>query len=313
MRKLFSICLAALMSATMLAAETEFLPISVYAADNTETFPFGAKDMVENKLTQLLTRNGIAGMDYLGQFVLTVTATPLDKDIIPGPPAKIAEKMDLNLYIVDAYARTIFSATSLTVRGLGETENKCYLNAISRMPLQSEQVAKFVQEGKQKILDYYNHEAPALIKRANHLAKQRNYEEALNLVALIPQQCDHFDAALEASQDIYQQYLNYECNTNLAAARSAWAAGQNKEAAEKAGEFLALIMPDAGCYEEAQKLYNEIRNKVLDDWKFQQMQKHQDSVKLEGQRIEAQRQIGVAFGQHQPQQKTTIEFLNTLR
>ena len=43
------------------------------------------------------------------------------------------------------------------------------------------------------------------------------------------------------------------------------------------------------------------------------MQKHQDSVKLEGQRIEAQRQIGVAFGQHQPQQKTTIEFLNTLR
>ena len=182
MRKLFSICLAALMSATMLAAETEFLPISVYAADNTETFPFGAKDMVENKLTQLLTRNGIAGMDYLGQFVLTVTATPLDKDIIPGPPAKIAEKMDLNLYIVDAYARTIFSATSLTVRGLGETENKCYLNAISRMPLQSEQVAKFVQEGKQKILDYYNHEAPALIKRANHLAKQRNYEEALNLV-----------------------------------------------------------------------------------------------------------------------------------
>ena len=85
MRKLFSICLAALMSATMLAAETEFLPISVYAADNTETFPFGAKDMVENKLTQLLNRNGIAGMDYLCQFVLTVTATPLDKDIIPGP------------------------------------------------------------------------------------------------------------------------------------------------------------------------------------------------------------------------------------
>lgn len=313
MKKLYTLCLAALMSASMLAAETEFLPICVYAADNTEKFPFGAKDFVESKLTQLLTRNGIAGMDYLGQFVLTVTATPLDKDVIPGPPAKIAEKMDLNLYIVDAYARTVFAATSMTVRGLGETENKCYMNAISRMPLQSEQVSRFIQEGKQKILDYYNHEAPMLIKRANHLAKQRNYEEALNLVALIPQQCEHYDAALQASEEIYQQYLNYECNANLAAARTAWAAEQNKEAAEKAGEYLALITPDQGCYGDAMKLYDEIRDKLLDDWKFQKMQVHKDTVQLESQRIEAQRQIGVAYGQHQPQQKTTIEFLNTLR
>ena len=63
MRKIFSICVAALMSASMLAAETEFLPISVYAANNSEKFPEGAKAIIENKLTQLLTRNGIAGMD----------------------------------------------------------------------------------------------------------------------------------------------------------------------------------------------------------------------------------------------------------
>ena len=67
----------------MFAAETEYLPISVYAADNAETFPDGAKALIENKLTQLLTRNGIAGLDYLGQFLLTVTTTPIDKDVIP--------------------------------------------------------------------------------------------------------------------------------------------------------------------------------------------------------------------------------------
>ena len=313
MKKLFSICIAALMSATMLAAETEFLPISVYAADNTEKFPFGAKDMVESKLTQLLTRNGIAGMDNLGQFILTVTATPIDKDIIPGPPAKIAEKMDMNLYIVDAYARTIFAATSFTVRGLGETENKCYLNAISRMPIQSDQVTKFIAEGKQKILDYYDHEGPAIIKHAQHLAKLKNYEEALYAVALIPRQSKHYDAAIEASQDIYQQYINYECNVNLAAARNAWAAEQNKEGATKAGEYLAQILPDAGCYDDAMKLYNEMKGKLLDDWKFEKMKVHQDTIDLESQRIEASRQVGVAYGNHQPQQKTTIEFLNTLR
>ena len=303
--------MAALISATMFAAETAFLPISVCAADNSESFPEGAKAMMENKLTQLLTRNGIAGLDYMGQFILTVTTTPLDKDIIPGPPMKIAEKMEMNLYIVDAYAKTIFSSTSFTVKGLGETENKCYLNAITRMPLQTPQIAKFVQEGKEKIIAYYDHEGEQLIKKAKFFAKQKKYDEALYWVALIPQQSKHYDAALATGLEIYQQYLDNECNINLAAARSEWAAQQNAVGAAAAGEYLAKILPDAGCYGDAMALYKEIKGKVLDDWKFE-MKIYQDGVDLEKQRIEAARAIGVAYGEHQPNQTTNIEFLRTL-
>ena len=308
MKNFLTICIAALMSATMFAAETEFLPISVYAADNSENFPEGAKAMIENKLTQLLTRNGIAGLDYMGQFVLTVTTTPLDKDIIAGPPMKISEKMEMNLYIVDAYAKTIFSSTSFTVRGLGETENKCYLNAISRMPLQTPQIAQFIQEGKEKIIGYYDHEGEALIKKAQYLAKQKKYDEALFWVALIPQQSKHYDAALAAGQAIYQQYINNECNVNLAAARQAWAAHQNANGAEAAGEFLAKILPDAACYGDAMALYKEIKGKVLDDWKFE-MKQYQDGVDLEKQRIEAARAVGVAYGTHQPSKEVNIDFI----
>ena len=311
MKKIFSICVAALMSATLFAVETEFLPISVYASDHSENFPEGAKAMMENKLTQLLTRNGIAGLDYTGQFLLTVTTTPLDKDIIAGPPSKIAEKMEMNLYIIDAYAKTIFSTTSFSVRGLGETENKCYLNAISRMPLQSPAIAQFIQEGKEKIIGYYDHEGEALIKKAQFLAKQKKYDEALFWVTLIPQQSKHYDAALAAGLEIYQQYLNNECNINLAAARQAWAAQQNAEGAALAGEFLAKILPDAGCYGDAMALYKEIKGKVLDDWKFE-MKKYQDGVDLEKQRIEASRAVGVAYGNHQPNKEVNIEFLRTL-
>ncbi len=311
MKKIFSIFVAALMSATMMAAETQYLPISVYAADDTESFPQGAKAMMENKLTQLLTRNGIAGLDYMGQFILTITTTPLDKDIIPGPPAKIAEKMEMNLYIVDAYAKTIFSSTSLTVKGLGETENKCYLNAISRMPIQSPQMAQFIEEGKNKIIEYYDHEGEAIIKKAMYLAQQKNYEEGLFWVSLIPQQSKHYDAALAAGLDIYQQYIDNQCNINLAAARTAWAAEQNSRGAYAAGEYLANILPDAKCYGEAMELYKEIKGKVLDDWKFE-MKKYQDGVDLEKLRIDAARQVGVAYGNHQPSQTTSIEFLRTL-
>ncbi|MBQ6984721.1 MAG: hypothetical protein IJQ20_07330 [Paludibacteraceae bacterium] len=308
MKKFFSICIAALMSVTMFAAETEYLPISVYAADNAETFPDGAKALIENKLTQLLTRNGIAGLDYLGQFLLTVTTTPIDKDVIPGPPVKIAERMEMNLYIVDSYAKTIFSSTSVTVRGIGENETRCYMNAISHMPLQSPQMAKFIAEGKQKIIDYYDHEAENIIKKAQFLARQKSYDEALYWISLIPQQCKSYDTALAAGLDIYQQYLDNQCNINLAAARQAWAAEQNSNGAFAAGEYLANILPDAGCYGEAMELYKEIKAKVLDDWKFE-MKKYQDSVDLESQRISAMRDVGVAYGNHQPSKEVNIEFL----
>ena len=311
MKKIFSIFVAALMSASMLAAETQYLPISVYAADDTESFPKGAKAMMENKLTQLLTQNGIAGMDYLGQFVLTVTTTPLDKDVIPGPPVKISEKMEMNLYIVDAYAKTIFSSTSFSVRGLGETENKCYVNAIGNMPLRTPQMAKFIEDGKNKIIEYYDHEGEALIKKANYLCQQKQYEEALYWVSLIPQQSKNYDKALEAGLNIYQAYVDNLCNINLAAARQAWAADQNAMGAALAGEYLANILPDAKCYGEAMELYKEIKGKVLDDWKFE-MKKYQDGVDLEKQRIDASRQVGIAYGNHQPQKETYIEFLNTL-
>jgi hypothetical protein len=310
MKRVYSFIVAALMSAAMMA-QTEYLPISVYAIPDQEPFPSGAKALIENKLTQLLTKNGIAGMDYNGQFILTVTTTPLDKDVIAGPPAKIAEKMEMNLYIVDAYAQKIFSATSMTVRGLGETENKCYMNAISHMPLQNPQLTKFIDEGKQKIIEYYDHEAQQLIKKAQFLAKQKNYGEALEIISLVPQQCAHYDAALSAGLEIYQQYLDNECNVNLAAARQAWAAEQNATGAYAAGEYLSNILPDAACYDEAMSLYQEIKGKVLDDWKFE-MKKYQDGVDLEKQRIDAMRQVGVAYGQHQPNQNTKIEFVRTL-
>ena len=214
----------------------------------------------------------------------------------------------MNLYIIDAYAKTIFSSTSMTVKGLGETENKCYLNAISRMPLQSPQIAQFVEDGKAKIIEYYDHEGEALIKKARFLASEKQFEEAIFWVSLIPQQSKHYDAALAAGKDIYQMYLDNECNINLAAARQAWAAEQNSYGAAAAGEYLAKILPDAKCYGEAMELYKEIKGKVLDDWKFE-MKKYQDGVDLEKQRIDAMRQIGVAYGNHQPNKEVNIEFL----
>ncbi|MBO4622141.1 MAG: hypothetical protein J5635_05700 [Paludibacteraceae bacterium] len=312
MKRHFLTIALALMSLTLFAANTTYLPISVYVGDLVEPFPEGAKALMESRLTQVLTKNGVAGMSYQGQFALTVAAVPIDKDILPGPPSKISEKLEVNLFIVDVYNKTIFASTSVTARGIGENENKAYVDAIKRMPVQNKDIAAFVEEGKQKIVGYYDAKAEQIIQKARALAMQKDYGQALNIVSLIPEECKYYNDALAAGVEIYQQYLDNECNINLAAARQAWAAEQNSKGAQRAGEYLANILPDAACYGDAMELYNEIKGKVLDDWKFE-MKIYQDGVDLEKERIKSMRDIGVAWGENQPREIYHLDFLPHFR
>ncbi len=312
MKKIIVLTLAVAMMLPVFAQENkekgQNLAIKVLVEDMVEPFPATAKLQVENKLNRLLTMNGIASMDYLGQFFITVRCTPLTKDILPGPPTKIAETMEFTFYIADYYNQVIFSTAALNAKGVGETESKSYMNAIKAMNLNSPVLKEFVQTGRAKIIDYYNAQADKMIMKAKNLAKQKNFEEALWIVSTIPSECDKYEAALAAGLEIYQEYIDYTCQVNLAAAKSAWVSGQNSMAAMEAGEYLSQIYPEASCYPDAEALYQEIKSKVFDDWKFE-MKKYQDGVDLEMARISAMRDVGVAYGENQQPTSTNIGFL----
>lgn len=302
MKKSFIILLLAVMTLSVQAQSSQApeaaLALRVLVEEPVEPAPLASKQLIEQKLNTLLTQNGIASMDYLGQFFITARAIPTSKDIIAGPPTKISETLEVALYIADYYNQLVFATTTTTVKGIGETDTRCYLNALKQLKLNTPEMKKFVAEGKRKVLDYYNTQADKMIAKAQLLAQQKNFEEALWIVSTIPAECDKYADALAAGKVIYQQYIDHLCNVNLAKARTTWAAGQDVITADAAGEFLSQIYPDAQCYGEAMELYKEIKGKVLDDWKFE-MKKYQDGVDIEKERIHAMRDVGVAFGKGQ--------------
>lgn len=310
--KRFSILMVGLAMMLQVHAQyTSRVALCPVVSDATERFPETAKTQLTNKLVQVLTTNGVASSDYLGQFIISAFAVPVEKNVLAGPPMQILEKIEINLYIADYTNKVIFASTSLEAKGAGTNEDRSYLNAISKMNVKSDKLTKFVQEGVTKIVAYYDAEADNILTKARSLAKMKKYEEAIYLAASIPAQCKKFNEANTLVMDIYQQYVNQTCNENLALARSAWAAAQNATGANAAGEYLARIYPDAACYGDATNLYKEIKAKVLDDWKFE-MKKYQDGVDLESQRINAAREVGVAYGKGQQPVSTNIGFLRGL-
>jgi len=288
---------ATLCSMSMLA-QTEYLPITVAVEDVLEPYPATAKVQMINKLNQMLTAQGMASLNNNGQFVLTAFMVPQDKEVLAGPPMQIMETMNANLYIADVVQKNVLATMEQPVKGLGRDETRSYLDAIKHLNTSSPAVAKFIEEGKNKIIAFYDSESPRIMKEALVLSEMHEYEHALYLVTAIPSQCKYYDESLKTILTIFHAYQDYACSKLLQQARMAWAAEQNSAGAEKAGEFLGQIYPDAACYDDAMALYNEIKDKVLADWYFQ-MKMYQDQVDLEKQRIEAARQVGIAYGNHQ--------------
>lgn len=285
------------------------LALKVEIVNTPESFPNEAATHLYSKLNYILTQNGITSTDIFNRFFLAVVPVSLTQNIVPGAPTRIAQNIEFTFYIADYTTQTIYSSTSVKAKGIGTNTTKSLLDAVSNINTNSTQFKDFVERGRQKIISYYDQEASKLIAQAQSLAKQKEFEAALFLLTDIPTDCQQYDKYIQAINDIYQQYIDYTCNANLHQAKALWMSAQDAIGAMQAGEHLASIMPEAACYDDAVALYNEIKSKVLDEWKFE-MKKYQDGVDIEKQRIEAARAVGIAFGKGQQPSTTNLSWLH---
>ena len=95
----------------------------------------------------------------------------------------------------------------------------------------------------------------------------------------------------------------------LTEARALWAANQDMATAEQIARMLADIDPESGSYKGAMELLADIKKQVRLDIDLDKRQKYEDEVELEKQRINAMREIGVAYGRNQKPTTTNLAWL----
>lgn len=274
------------------------IPLTVYVEEQ-PSIPGGAVAVLTQRLSQVASQNGMAAFPGYGRFCMTAVANATTRDILPGPPTQIAQNLDITFYIVDNFDQKVYATTTISVKGVGTTDEKSFLNALRSIKANDSRLANFTQKGRNAIIEYYNQNCERIIREANVMSAAHRYEESLYALSAVPEACSECYAnVVEAAQGIFNAYIDYQCQVNLAKARSAWVSEQNSRGAAAAGEYLSAILPEAACYQEAMSLYAEIKEKVLDDWKFE-MKQYQDAVDLESQRINAWKEVGVAYGNNQ--------------
>lgn len=285
------------------------LTLAVWVPETIDNMPDGARVNLENKLNQILTANGMSGDAMNSRFILSANVVVMTKDITATAPPMQAYTLDVTLYIGDGFEGRSFSTYTTTVKGVGDNETKAYNAALKGIKTTDPNYQTFIEKGKTKIIEYYNAQCDFIIKDAKSLAGMNKFDEAIWKLTSIPDACSEcWEKCLAAIGTIFQQKIDFECKTKLLEATNVWNANQSWDGAQQAGALLASIDPKSACFADSKALSDKIAKRILDvdkrEWNF----KYDQEIGLERDMIKAYRDVGVAYGNGQPQNVTYKSF-----
>ncbi len=288
-----------------------FFSIHIYAQDcllpmmvdvkvpEDSQIPSSTKTLLQTRLTQAVTQNGMGGDKY-AQFCVVAVPHEVSKSVLGGTRPLVTLQLGIDVFVGNILTGEKFSATTITANGSGRNERQAFTNAINSIKGDNTQIKTLVTSAYKRIMHYYDTQISDIIKQANAYALREQYEEAFGILGTVPPCINRYDEVESAFMNIALKYESYDCSKKLAAAKSAWNAGQDKMAAQTAGAYLALIKSGSVCQDEVDVLQEEIKATIGEE-KMYQRQLVQSAIELESMRIESAKAIGVAFGEHQKQ------------
>lgn len=274
-----------------------------------ESVPADVNDMLITRLTTAITADGVTASPDADRFFVTGKITHLYKEILPGPPINHIMHSTLTLYIGDNILRKVYASATFELRGAGTSESRAFVNAFQLLNHQNDKLRRFINQGTQKILSYYNDEYPSILAQARRAGSLQQYEEALWIATSIPECCNGYDEAERFIISTYDKYIDHAGRILISKARAVWATSPDSNGAQKAYEYLSRIDPDATCYTEATALHNEIKKTVKEIYDFETKEKYQNHIDIKRRKIDAAKAIGVAFGNGQKETTTNLIWL----
>lgn len=222
--------------------------------------PKFAENVLNNKLTQIAAKNGVAGNVVEKRFVITANVIELTKDITPTAPPMIALTVAPTIYIGDAVTGTLYSSCQLdAVKGVGNNETKAYLAAIKNININNPEIVRCINEGKEKIIEFYNSQIDFLLAEAESMVQSQQYDEAMAKLAAVPDVCkDAYTKAVGKIGEIYQQKIDKQGLELYNEAYATWNTAKNQESAEKVVEILAQINPFSSAAPKGRALVKSV-------------------------------------------------------
>lgn len=309
MKKIWTLAAVAFLSLAPLSAQ---IMLSPYFEAPIDGLTDNNKAIIEGRLRNVISSCG-AESGYGGRFVIGCKVAALQREV---SGTKMIQHLEVTFTVGDNEANACFGSTSVECSGIGNTEGQAMTSALKNIK-SSPQLKRLVSESKDRIIDYYEVNGPAIILKARTMITNHNWEGALYELSLIPQECSCYPDALMMMNTVYETHLDHEAQHVLTVAEAMWAANPYPDNAPAVMAQLSKIEPDADCYPQAQALMKRVETRVKAiterDYADQKaMEKAQLSLEkrrmatqaaLEKARIAACRDVAVAYAKRKVEVK----------
>jgi hypothetical protein len=164
------------------------------------------KENLENKLTTILEKN-----NYLSggntRFLFAVKINLTDKQITSTIPSQIILKANMNLFVGDGIDGIKYNNISLNLRGVGGNEEKAIQDLLKNIDVNNKLFHDFISKSNENLLNYYNINCEYLIKKTQSLIDQNKFEEAIFILAQVPENCkDCYNQSSELTKTFYNKF-----------------------------------------------------------------------------------------------------------
>lgn len=262
--------------------------------------PDYAKKALEHKLIQITTQNGFGSIS--GEIALTANVITTDKQVTGTIPAQYVVSLEVSLIVVNVLEGTIINEIAVPLKGIDKAENRAITMAFNNLNPRSPAIRNFMKQCRKKIIDYYTTRIPALTAKAKSLADRTEYDQALSVLASIPESVDEYPAIADQMVTIYMKKIDKDGTAFLQNAKAKLA----QHDLEGALNELIRIDPSSNSFTKATGMIDAIKQEAdekekaeleremqqLEAEKETQQKARENQVMLEKLRIEAAKKAG---------------------
>ncbi len=210
---------------------------------------------VVKKIDQIITYNNAGAKAPISQlFVIYPEFTIINDDVIEtGVQKTFVIRAELSLFAMSLVDGSTFGNIVMNIEGNGRSKQACLRQMINSVRYTDPKFSKFISDAQDNVVEYYKRLVPTLLKKAQTLVAQTKYEEAMAVLAFIPETINEYDIVSKLMEEIFIKEKDRQASVLISQARANFKLN-DKEAAVA---FLALIDPLSTHYAEAQKLIDE--------------------------------------------------------
>lgn len=220
--------------------------------------PEESAEYLKYRIAGLLSENGINTAVQSDRFFIVAKPKVISKSITSGEPTMVSNKIAITYHIGDAIDNRVFSTLIQTYHGVGQSEQKAWMNAVSKVK-STPQISEKLTIVKNEITDYFEKQSATLIAIAESQAQANEYDAALATLSSIPTTIANYNNVRKTIVEIYKERCDYLNAQSLLAAKNSWVSGQNREGANKACKELSnIVSPSPEVLSQMVELYSQM-------------------------------------------------------